>query len=312
MMRSEYDRIRSALSRFRAGTRERASWQSRKWIGTVLTATPTENTFILVQPQKITGDEEEGGTGTITDDATVEIPVFLLRGTVAEGDEVVVHWVGDRWITERNPSGGGTVPDCVCWSTAGKPTTLSYSIEYHCITYGIGSPTNVTLGTRTGTLTYSGPPLTVTTVDGDCKLTPFPTADQATIDAFEGWIGEYCYLTNNPAGSAQDCVSRPEERCNGDTVTLFGGDVTWSQHLVFSCESIIGNLADGSNRHGFYQGWEELGCDPSPNDNFPVGPRIFPYNSPTGFGGTPTISLQCDPFVYVCEWPDGTRLTITE
>lgn len=311
-MRSEYDRIRGALSRVVRDPGERPSWQSRKWLGVVLTASPVAETFILVQPQKITGDEVEGGPGTITDDATVEIPVYLLRGTVSQGDEVVVHWVNNRWITERNPSGGGTVPDCICWSTGGKPTTLSYSIEYHCVTFGIGSPTNVTLGTVSGTLTYSGPPLTIPTTDGPCKLTPFVTADQATIDAFEGWIGPYCYKLNNPAGSAQDCVSRPEERCDGDTVSLFGGDVTWIQQLVFSCDSIIGSITEGNNYHGFYAGWEELGCDPSPNDNFPVGPDREPYISPTGFGGTPTITYSCDPFIYTCTWPDGTKLTITE
>jgi hypothetical protein len=96
----------------------------------------------FTHPVTVTGSEVEGGTGTLTTDTSVTVPVIVLGGVPAVDDYLTAYAVGGRWVSERGGSGGGgeACPDCTidfCFLDCNGRPLDGFSVT---ITYP-GSPT---------------------------------------------------------------------------------------------------------------------------------------------------------------------------
>jgi hypothetical protein len=118
----DFERLRIERDLARVGFARPPRGGSGTFLGRVTTASPTVGKFINVIPQGLLGTESEGSAGTATDLGSTPIPVYLVSGTVATGDQVVSRFVDFRWVTRRRGGGGGILcPGC---TSPSYPTTL--------------------------------------------------------------------------------------------------------------------------------------------------------------------------------------------
>lgn len=72
--------------------------------------------YYLCNPVSISGSESENGTGTLTADTSITIPVLLVRGVPPAGTDLVARSIGGRWVSEYKAAGGGGVITTCCGS----------------------------------------------------------------------------------------------------------------------------------------------------------------------------------------------------
>lgn len=153
-----------------------ASGGSPAILGRVTTTSAAPGTFFTLQPQVVTGGECEACDATFADAASLGLVAYNLGpGTLASGDKVVARFVGSRWVAGRKGSGDPPPEGCGCFAEVDIPTTLNWT--YVSRRWDDFSGTVITLGTTTGTLSYSSN----VTFDS-CGVGP-------------GWIGEFEYWT---------------------------------------------------------------------------------------------------------------------
>lgn len=132
-MSDDLDRIRWERDRRHRPTREAGGFKHPPFLGRVTTLAPSPGHFIKVIPQGLLGTESEGSAGTSTDLGSTAIPVYLVSGTPATGDQVVSRWVDYRWVTRRRGGGTGSGPGdisgCGCQHTP-SPLTLTHVGTY--------------------------------------------------------------------------------------------------------------------------------------------------------------------------------------
>ena len=104
----------------------------------------TADHFYLAFPIEIDGTETEGGTATVSNDASQPIIVDVLGHAPSAGDLLTAYAIGGRWVAER-----GLPP------AAGSLTCLPCSIPLKNLTV---SWVNVITGNGSTTLTYTTNP----------------------------------------------------------------------------------------------------------------------------------------------------------
>jgi len=101
----------------------------RRYLGVVYsggTLPTSANRFHLTHPVTFSGTESERGTGTLTADTSVSVPVLVLDGAASVGAYLIADlvdgiWVADNAIGTGSAPSTGVLPGCVC---ATPPATI--------------------------------------------------------------------------------------------------------------------------------------------------------------------------------------------
>ncbi len=228
---------------------------------------------------------ELNGDGTLSSGSTV----YLAQRSIASGAWIFWH---------MGASGGGPPPaDCQCWTEGTAPATLSWT--YVARVYDLVSESFITLGTTSGTLTYTSAVTFGTTpceVEGIDKDGPAPANPS-------GWIGEFEFYTYGLPEPGDDFPPVLTPHCSDIAP---GGEVL--DHEV--CRWLALMCQRGLTT--------EIGGDPVANpllflNAIATDPETCGIVSLTGpnFGIAGIADVTCSPFLHQVEFSDGSLLTIT-
>lgn len=188
-------------------------------------------------------------------------------------------------------------PECSCWTEGTAPSTLSWT--YVSRIYDFISESFITLGTTSGTLTYTSAVTFGTTpceVEGIDKDSPAPANPS-------GWIGEFEFYTYGIPEPGDDFPPVLTPHCSN--IAPAGGvyDHEICRWLALMCQRGLTT---------------ETGGDPVANpllflNAIATDPETCGIVSLTGPDGATAgvADVSCSPFLYEVEFSDGSLLTIT-